>query len=101
MGPLATVDNLMIATLWHNILQGAGIACEIRNRYIGAGVGELPANEVCPQIWLKDERDRARGLALLAELRSPSPSPPWFCFACGERSDGQFFQCWNCQAIRP
>jgi hypothetical protein len=100
MGPIATLDNLMIATLWQNILKGAGIACEIRNHYAAGGVGDLPTNEVSPQIWLSDERDVERARALLAELRSPSPAPPWFCPGCGERLDAQFFACWSCGTTR-
>ncbi len=98
---LVRADNLMIATLWQHMLSGAGIRCEVRNRYIGAAVGELPADQVAPQIWLLDARDEARARALLDELRKPTTSPAWCCFGCGELVEGQFAQCWNCQSMRP
>ncbi len=98
---LTRADNLMIATLWQQMLEAAGIACELRNRYIGAAVGELPADQVAPQLWIRDDADLPRATALLAEIRAPRPSAAWCCFACGERVEGQFYQCWNCGATRP
>lgn len=98
---LTRADNLMIATLWQQMLETAGIRCEVRNRYIGAAVGELPADQVAPQIWLRDDRDEERARLLLDELRRPKHLPSWNCFACGEVVEGQFFQCWNCEAPRP
>ncbi len=98
---LTGADNLMIATLWQRMLETAGIRCEVRNRYLGAAVGELPADQVAPQIWITDDRDEPRARTLLDELRRPARLPAWSCFNCGERVEGQFFQCWNCEASRP
>ncbi len=97
---LARADNLLVATLWQRMLQAADIACEIRNRYIGAAIGELPADQVAPQLWLVDDRDHARASALLDELRRAPSLPAWRC-GCGEWIEGQFFQCWRCVATRP
>jgi rubrerythrin len=97
---LTRADNLMIATLWQQMLETAGIRCEVRNRYIGAAVGELPADQVAPQIWLRDDRDEERAKTLLEELRQPGRLASWSCFNCGEIVEGQFFQCWNCEAPR-
>ncbi len=94
-------DNLLIATLWQQMLEAAGIPCEIRNRYIGAAVGELPTDQVAPQVWVRDDRDVPRATILLDEFRSPRSSASWCCFQCGELVEGQFFQCWNCEATRP
>lgn len=94
-------DNLLLATLWQQMLQSAGIECEIRNRYIGAAVGELPADQVAPQIWVRNDADAAKAGELLAEFRQPRTSAPWCCFGCGERVEGQFTACWNCGAPRP
>ncbi len=98
---LTRADNLLIATLWQQMLETAGVRCEIRNRYIGAAVGELPADQVAPQIWVRDDGDLARATTLLEEFRSPRTSGSWCCFSCGELVEGQFFLCWNCQAMRP
>ncbi len=97
---LATADNLLIATLWRDVLQSAGIRCEIRNRFIGGAVGELPADQVSPQLWLLDERDRRAAEQLMRDLRHPARLPRWVCPCCQERIEGQFSQCWKCQAER-
>ena len=100
--PLLTrADNLMIATLWQRMLEADGIACDIRNRYLGAAVGELPADQVAPQLWVRRDGDLPRAQQLLDEFRAPRSSVDWCCFRCGERVEGQFFLCWNCQATRP
>ena len=101
MKRLTSADNLLTATLWQQVLQSADIECEIRNRFLAAAAGELPADQVAPQLWLIDDRDEERALALLAELRLPSQLPTWSCPRCSEHIEGQFFQCWSCQANRP
>ena len=98
---LVTADNLLTATLWQNVLASAGIACELRNRFLGGAVGDLPADQVRPQLWLADARDETAARALLEELRNPPALPAWRCGRCGESIEGQFFQCWCCQASRP
>jgi hypothetical protein len=98
---LASADNLMIATLWQRMLEAADIRCDVRNHYLGAAMGELPPDQVAPQVWIRDDRDEDRARALLDELRRPKSLPTWNCFRCGEVVEGQFFQCWNCEASRP
>jgi hypothetical protein len=98
---LIGADNRMIATLWREMLESAGIACELRNRYIGGAVGEMPTDQVAPQIWLRDERDEVYARELLREWRRPDALAGWSCFHCGEQVEGQFYQCWNCETTRP
>jgi len=98
---LVSADNLLTATLWQQVLQSAGIPCELRNRFISGAVGELPTDQVSPQLWLIDERDEERANTLLRELRTPVNLPAWHCTNCNELIEGQFFQCWNCQRNRP
>jgi len=98
---LVTADNLLTATLWQNVLASAGIACELRNRFLGGAVGDLPADQVRPQLWLADARDETAARTLLEEMQHPPVLPAWSCARCGEAIEGQFFQCWCCQASRP
>lgn len=101
MQRLVSADNILIATLWMRVLESAGIRCELRNRFIGAGLGELPADQVAPEIWIVDDRDADRARSLLGELRRPRGLRPWRCPGCGESLEGQFFQCWNCARTQP
>jgi len=101
MKRLVTADNLMTATLWQAVLESAGIRCQLRNRFISGAVGELPTDQVAPQLWLFDDDDSARAEQLLDELRRAHESPPWTCLRCQEIREGQFFQCWQCGTARP
>jgi len=101
MKALVTADNLLTATLWQRVLESAGIRCELRNRFLGGAVGDLPADQVAPQLWLVDAGDEDQARALLAELGEANTLPPWNCPHCGERIEGQFFQCWACETNRP
>ena len=97
---LATIDNLLIATLWRDVLETAGIRCDIRNRFAGGAVGELPVDQVLPQLWLLDEEDRTTAEQILRDLRHPRRRAAWVCPRCKEKIEGQFSQCWNCQMTR-
>lgn len=80
-----------------SILVSAGIRCLVRNNYLGGAIGELPLNEAWPEIWVIDERDARLAEGLIADALAPRKSrPDWRCEHCGEISEGQFKQCWNC-----
>ena len=93
---LAAVANVQ------NVLEANGIPCLLRNEFLNAGFGELPANECWPEVWVTDDRDAERARNLIAEAieTSASPAAPWRCRRCGEEVDAVFAQCWNCDAER-
>lgn len=99
MRRLTTADNLLIATLWLKILEGAGLKCQLRNRFIGAAAGDVPVDQVSPEIWV-EEADFSEARTLLAELRNPPPLAPWHCPQCGEVLEAQFYACWHCGTRR-
>lgn len=86
-----------------SVLESQGIACLVRNAYLGGAVGEIPPTECWPELWVTDERDEAPALRVLADaLRPPPPGrDAWQCPACGERSEAQFTECWRCGGSRP
>jgi hypothetical protein len=91
---------LLIATLWARMLESAGVRCEIRNQFIGAALGDIPADQAAPEIWIQRDSDLPRARTLLAEWQSPEGLPSWHCPGCGEALEGQFFQCWKCAATQ-
>ena len=93
---LATVANVQ------NVLEANGIPCLLRNEFLNAGFGELPATECWPEVWVTDDRDAERARNLIAEAMeiSASPASPWQCKRCGEEVDAVFAQCWSCGAER-
>lgn len=95
--------DLLSAGHVRNLLEQNGIASQLRNYYLGGGIGDLPVNECWPEIWV-DDSDVVRAEQVVRELRealAEPPGPPWICPVCGERNEGQFGECWHCGAARP
>ena len=99
---LIHAPNPVIGQHWVNVLAAAGIVCELHNRYLNGALGEIPADQCAPELWLVDERDEALANRILAAAQSGPPpgAPPWTCGACGETLEAQFTGCWRCGAWR-
>ncbi len=94
--------NLSTAQHWVNVLEAAGIGCELHNRYATGALGGLPADACAPEVWLDDERDDALARHLLdAASHGPAAGDAsWRCHQCGEQLEAQFTACWRCGAVR-
>jgi uncharacterized protein YlaI len=99
MKRLLQAPNLALATLWADVLTGAGIAANVQRAYTSSIVGEIPPDQALPEIWVLDDEQHGAAKRLLEELRN-SPHHHWLCHGCGESVDGPFEQCWNCGAER-
>jgi hypothetical protein len=97
---LITAPNLALATLWADLLSGAGIATTVQRQYASSIAGEVPPDQTLPELWVSEDDQLERARSLLHELRHP-PSRHWACPACHEVIDGPFEQCWNCGASMP
>ena len=93
-------ESLLEIAHLRNVLESAGIACEVRNDRLGGVVGEIPFVECWPELWVRRTGEAARARALIEEaLRPPAPAAAWDCPGCGERIEPQFAQCWRCGAL--
>ncbi len=100
MKRLQQAPNLALATLWADMLSGAGVPATVQRAWAGSIVGELPPDQGLPEIWLQDDTQLDQARQLLHEWQH-LPHHHWLCTACGESVDGPFEQCWNCGALRP
>jgi hypothetical protein len=91
MMKLMRAPNLLIGQHWINVLATAGIACELHNRYLNGALGEIPADQCAPELWLVDERDEMMARKLI-EVAAHGPS--------GETLEAQFTVCWQCGTAR-
>ena len=100
MRKIFSAESIVEVSHLRNLLETAGIACQIRNDRLSGALGEIPFVECWPELWLLDERDalRARGLIDIALARPPERAPDWVCSCCGETIEAQFAQCWRCGA---
>ncbi len=87
--------------LWNvkGVLEAAGIACQVRNEYVGGAAGDLSPFDVWPEIWIEDA-DFARAQSLLAEMDKPEEGQQWQCPECHEMNEASFEYCWRCGASR-
>ena len=80
-----------------NLLEQAGVACLIKNRELGGGIGDLPVFDCAPEIWVLDDRDVERATAVIRDsVRAATGAAPWRCPRCGEDNEPQFGVCWSC-----
>lgn len=94
--------NAVIGQHWVNLLTVAGIPCELHNRYLHGALGEIPAEQCAPELWLIDERDAAIARTII-ERGTADPgrrSESWRCKQCGEMLEPQFTACWRCARAR-
>lgn len=101
---LHTADSLVSVVHLRNILESHGIACYVRNQFLYGALGEIPAFECWPQLWVVHGRDWLQARALLDEfLAQPEPAAegPWRCPRCAESVESQFARCWNCGEQHP
>ena len=88
------------------LLASQGIEAEIRGEALFGARGELPVTtETCPSVWVLDDSQLDRALALIAEhdrreRPSDSVGAPWRCPSCGEELEPQFTDCWRCGTAR-
>lgn len=99
MKKLTSADSLVTINHYRNLLQSEGIACRIRNEYLGSIAGEMPFVETWPELWVLNDLDFDRATQLIDQaIIDESPNAPWLCSRCGETNEGQFAACWNCGA---
>jgi hypothetical protein len=80
-----------------NVLTTAGIRSELRNEYSAGALGDLPMFETWPQVFVADD-DASAALRALSRAARSADGASWRCPQCGEISEPQFTNCWQCGA---
>lgn len=100
MKRVTRAPNIFIAQLWVDQLKGAGIEASMQRYFAGSIAGDLPVDQVQPEVWVTDDADLDRAHALLEAIRR-TPERRWICPGCDELVEGPFEQCWNCGGLMP
>lgn len=100
MRRLTQAPNLVIATLWADLLREAGIAVSLQRVFASGLAGEIPPDQALPELWVDHDEQVDRARALLDAL-AHAPQHRWTCVHCQEEVDGPFETCWNCGAPMP
>jgi hypothetical protein len=96
MKKVFTHENRMIVYNMKNLLQGEGIEIVMKNEFTGGGVGDLPAFDTWPEIWICEEAQVEQAQSILDSVSNASDVEDWLCRTCKERNDGAFGLCWKC-----
>ena len=100
MKKLTSSESLVTINHFKNVLASEGIASEIRNEFLGGIAGEMPVDQVWPELWVVSDLDYDRARQLIdAAIIEESPREAWKCRKCGEENEGQFAVCWNCGTV--
>ncbi len=97
-----SAESVVHVAHMRNVLESAGIRCELRNFHLSSAIGEIPFLECWPQLWAVEESQHAQAEQLVAaELSGAHDSgPDWTCPNCRERIEPQFTECWRCGCER-
>ena len=98
MKKVTSCESLVIINHYKNILTSEGIKAFIRNEHLGSIVGEMPFQEVWPQLWVENDLDYDRAVQLIDAntILEESSGAAWTCGDCGEENEPQFGACWRC-----
>ena len=98
MKKITSADSLVTINHYKNLLESEGITAFIRNEHFGSIMGEIPFQEVWPELWIENDldHDRAKQLISNAILGEESPAADWHCANCKAENEGQFAACWQC-----
>ena len=92
--------NLVLATLWADMLSSAGFAATVQRAWAGSIAGELPPDQCLPEVWVQDS-SRCEEARQLLNSWQHGPHRKWVCGHCSETVEGPFDECWNCGTAMP
>ena len=77
MKKVTSVDSMITISHYKNILISEGIPAFLKNEYLGSIIGEMPFQEVWPELWVENDLDYDRALQLIdaSTIESESPLP--------------------------
>ena len=92
-----TARSRFDAYLLADRLNQAGIRAHVFNEHASSIVGDVPPDVALPQVWLDDDADQARALAVLRDHNvARRRTGVVFCRSCREENPATFEICWNC-----
>jgi len=102
MKKVTSADSLVTINHYKNVLISEGIPAFIRNEHLGGILGEMPFQEVWPELWVENDLDYDRALQLIDSnsILRESPEAAWHCRKCEAENEGQFAACWQCGAVQ-
>lgn len=97
MKKVYTHENQFIVNNMKNIIEAENISTFLKNEFTQGAIGEIPAFETWPELWVKEEEDFDRAILIVEQTKHSSIGSEWMCNHCAEKNDPSFEVCWQCQ----
>jgi hypothetical protein len=91
-----SAESVVQVAHMRNVLESAGIDCEVRNYHLASVIGEIPFAEGWPQLWVSEGQHAEAEQLVATALDGVQRGPEWTCPECRERIESQFTACWRC-----
>lgn len=92
-----TNESLFLVNNTKNIIEAAGIGTFLKNEFTQGAVGEISAFDCWPELWVLEDKDYEKALAVVVNSNKSSSMDDWICNQCYEKNDASFEICWQCQ----
>ena len=98
MRKLISNDSIIIIQHYKNFLESEGIKSKVVNEHFGSIMGEIPFQEIWPELWVKNALDFDRASFLINQISTDIENAfnKWICEFCKEEIEENFCICWNC-----
>jgi hypothetical protein len=96
-----THPNIALVTQAQSLIEHEGIECALRNEYASGAVGELAPISAWPEVWVVDDNDFDRAVAIVEASRQDIDEADWRCPGCGSSNPATFESCWHCGGDKP
>tara|TARA_R110001592_G_scaffold110641_1_gene307158 strand:+ start:9950 stop:10276 length:327 start_codon:yes stop_codon:yes gene_type:complete len=90
-------ESLFLVNNIKNIIEAAGIVTFLKNEFTQGAVGEVSVFDCWPEIWVLENSDYEKALAVIANVQKLLSMDDWICNKCGEKNHASFEVCWQCQ----
>jgi hypothetical protein len=97
MKMLYSHDNSFLVSNLKNIIESHNISTFIKNEFAQGAVGEISAIDSWPELWIHNDADFDRAMAIVESSKNSIKGEDWLCKNCTEKNDPSFEICWNCQ----
>ena len=97
MKKIYTHDNTFIVHNVKNLVEAQGIEVFLKNEFAQGAVGEVSVFDAWPELWVINDSDYDRALAVVNATQQANMAADWVCDNCGEVNAASFDICWQCQ----
>jgi len=81
-----------------NLIEAEGIKTFIKNEFSQGAMGEVSVFDAWPELWVFDDNDLSRALAIAESAQKATTEADWICPTCSEKNPASFDLCWHCQS---